>query len=50
MILDETLAASIWQRSFRGRVIRDEREWSRIRAYIETDPVNWARDEENQGK
>ena len=45
--IDKTLAGSIWQRNFYEHIIRNEREWARIRAYIETNPVNWAKDEEN---
>jgi len=44
---DETIAGSIWQRNYYEHIIRDEREWARIRAYLEANPANWARDEEN---
>ncbi|HEY9151446.1 MAG TPA: transposase [Anaerolineales bacterium] len=44
---DETIAGSIWQRNYYEHIIRDEQEWARIRAYIETNPANWERDEEN---
>ena len=44
---DETIAGSIWQRNYYEHIIRDEQEWARIRAYIGTNPANWARDEEN---
>lgn len=47
MAFDETIPGSVWQRNYYEHIIRDEREWARIRAYIETNPVNWERDEEN---
>ena len=50
MVLDKTIAGSIWQRNFYEHIIRDEREWARIRAYIETNPANWNQDEENPNK
>jgi len=37
----------LWQRNYFERVIRDEREWDRIRRYIQANPLNWARDLEN---
>jgi REP element-mobilizing transposase RayT len=36
----------LWQRNYWERVIRDEREWDRIRRYIQANPLNWAEDEE----
>ena len=37
----------LWQRNYYEHVIRDEAEWDRLRRYIETNPLNWAEDEEN---
>lgn len=47
LAFDETLAGSIWQRNYYEHIIRNEREWARIRAYIETSPANWAHVDEN---
>jgi len=37
----------IWQRNFHDRIIRNEGELERIWRYIETNPSNWADDNEN---
>ena len=37
----------LWQRNCYEHVIRDEAEWDRVRRYIESSPLNWAKDEEN---
>lgn len=37
----------VWQRNYDERIIRDERELTRIRAYIAANPANWANDSEN---
>ncbi len=50
MARDDTISGSIWQRNYYEHIIRDEREWNRIRAYIQTNPINWTRDEENPNK
>ncbi|MFT3895312.1 MAG: hypothetical protein QM730_27115 [Anaerolineales bacterium] len=42
--LNET---GIWQRNYYDRIIRNEKELDNIRKYIETNPANWAKDEEN---
>ena len=40
----------IWQRNYFERVVRDDKEMGRIRAYIQANPVNWLNDQEiNQG-
>lgn len=36
-----------WQRNYYEYIIRDEYELSRIRKYIDLNPVNWSRDEDN---
>ncbi len=38
----------IWQRDYYDHVIRDETDWANIRLYIQTNPDNWDRDDENQ--
>jgi len=47
LTFDKTLTGSVWQRNVYEHIIRNEREWMRIRAYIETNPINWVKDEEN---
>ena len=47
MVLDQTISGSVWQRNFYEHIIRNEREWARIRTYIETNPANWSDDDEN---
>jgi REP element-mobilizing transposase RayT len=37
----------IWQRNYYDHIIRDETEWNKIHLYIESNPINWATDEEN---
>ena len=36
-----------WQRNYYERIIRDEREMDRIHRYIESNPSQWADDDEN---
>jgi REP element-mobilizing transposase RayT len=36
-----------WQRNYHERVIRDDEELTRVREYIQANPVQWADDEEN---
>lgn len=43
-------AAGIWQRNYYERVIRDEKEWDKIHRHIESNPSNWADDDENPFK
>ncbi len=37
----------IWQRNYYEHIIRNDDEWNNIHLYIETNPINWADDEEN---
>ena len=37
----------IWQRGFHDRVVRNEGELNRIRAYIDENPLRWSLDREN---
>lgn len=45
--LRTTPGAPVWQRNYYDRIIRDEREYERIHDYIEANPLNWHKDEEN---
>jgi len=36
-----------WQRGYYERVVRDDRELERIRAYIRENPARWAKDRDN---
>jgi len=40
-------AGRLWQRNYYEHIIRDEREWHRIRRYIAANPTRWPRDREN---
>jgi len=46
--LRRTTGAPVWQRNYYEHIIRDEKEWARIHAYIEANPGNWEDDEENR--
>ena len=37
----------LWQRGYHDRIVRDEAELNRIRAYIANNPANWHMDDEN---
>jgi len=37
----------LWQRNYYEHVIRDDEDWSRLQLYIESNPINWANDEEH---
>lgn len=38
----------VWQRNYYEHIVRDEAELQRIADYIETNPLNWEKDHENQ--
>jgi REP element-mobilizing transposase RayT len=38
---------SLWQRGFHDHVVRNDREYAAITAYIEGNPANWMNDHEN---
>jgi REP element-mobilizing transposase RayT len=42
-----TPGASVWQRNYHDRIVRDDDELNRIRQYIIDNPANWAEDPEN---
>jgi putative transposase len=42
-----TRGQSVWQRNYYERIVRNERELSRFRHYIEKNPLNWEFDKEN---
>jgi putative transposase len=46
-IRDELNETGIWQRNYYDRIIRNDRELDAIRKYIQTNPMNWAKDVEN---
>jgi putative transposase len=46
-IRDELNETGIWQRNYYDRIIRNDRELDAIRKYIQTNPMNWAKDDEN---
>jgi putative transposase len=37
----------VWQRNYHEHIIRNEREWGAIRAYISNNPLNWEQDHEH---
>ncbi len=41
-----TPSAKVWQRGYYERIVRDERELERIRAYIQDNPARWAADQD----
>ncbi len=45
--LNGTSGASVWQRNYYEHIIRNENEWEAIRAYIQNNPIQWDRDDEN---
>jgi putative transposase len=49
-IRDELNETGIWQRNYHDRIIRNENELDAIRKYIETNPMNWQKDDENPKK
>jgi len=46
-IRDELNETGIWQRNYHDRIIRNDRELDAIRKYIQVNPLNWEKDEEN---
>jgi REP element-mobilizing transposase RayT len=46
----ETPGIPIWQRNYYEHIIRDESGLNSIRQYIQTNPAQWANDEENPAK
>ena len=47
--LRQTPGVAVWQRGYHDRIIRDDREWAAIRAYILDNPRRWAEDRNNLG-
>ncbi len=45
--LRQTPGLPLWQRNYFERIVRDERELNRIRAYIVNNPLKWALDTEH---
>jgi len=46
----KTPGATLWQRNYYDRVIRNEKEWDALRQYIFDNLANWAADAENPGR
>jgi REP element-mobilizing transposase RayT len=44
------LRSLIWQANYYEHIIEDEESLARIRQYIDTNPLRWHLDRENQGK
>ena len=40
-LMNDTPGETIWQRNFYDRIVRDEKELDRIRAYIMANPSHW---------
>jgi len=49
-ILQGIPGATVWQRNYYERVIRDDDELQRIRDYIVGNPLNWQEDEEHPAR
>lgn len=45
-----TPSASFWQRNYYEHVIRDKNDLNRVREYIQNNPLQWERDENNPNK
>jgi len=45
-----TQGTPVWQRNYYEHIIRNEEEYQRIQAYIESNPVHWSDDEENSAR
>ena len=45
--LQKTPGRMVWQRNYYEHNIGNEKEWERIRLYIQVNPLQWAEDEEN---
>lgn len=45
-----TQGTTIWQRNYFEHIIRNENDLVRIRKYIDGNPANWARDDENPNR
>jgi putative transposase len=46
-VMRNTPGIPVWQRNYYERIIRDEREMDRIHRYIESNPSQWAEDNDN---
>jgi REP element-mobilizing transposase RayT len=46
-LLRDTEGQVVWQRNYYERIIRNESEMDRISRYIESNPIQWADDDEN---
>jgi putative transposase len=48
--LRSTSGASVWQRGYYEHIVRDDADFSRIRAYILSNPTQWDFDEEKPSR
>ena len=46
-LLRDTEGQAVWQRNYYEHIVRDEHEMDRITRYIESNPSQWAEDDEN---
>jgi putative transposase len=44
---DHNMSSNIWQRNYYEHIIRDQREWDQIHAYIESNPLNSDQDDDS---
>jgi len=44
---NDSRGSPVWQRNYYEHIIRSEKEYLQIQAYIENNPVNWVADSEN---
>jgi len=48
--LQNVAGRPIWQRNYYEHIIRNDHEWENITKYIESNPSQWAEDEENPNR
>jgi putative transposase len=46
----QTSGMPIWQRGYHDHIVRHENDLTRIREYIQSNPTQWALDNENPDK
>ncbi len=44
MRVSKKIGYSIWQKSFYEHIIRNDKEYLKIKEYIKTNPLNWKKD------
>jgi REP element-mobilizing transposase RayT len=48
--LNKTPGIPVWQRNYYEHIIRNEKELTKIRAYIQNNPLKWSLDRENPNR